>query len=149
MGNEHFCDTTERASKDYFVHIKGDFQKNHRSGWRNPLIPQPCIRGLPCSFTCNTYHGFSCDASREVSPVHEVDRFGRPPNLLTMYPRSIRTYTWVALWKNGGPWRMEQNRSKPVPSISNQAHLKRTPMTVYCKCISVYLLCTFLLLGWK
>ena len=30
---------------------------------------------------------------------------------------------------DGFPCKMEQNPSKPVPSIFNQAHLKRTPMT--------------------
>ena len=41
VGNDHFCDTTERASQRLFSSYKGDSQKYHRSGWINPF-PQPC-----------------------------------------------------------------------------------------------------------
>ena len=34
-------------------------------------------------------------------------------------------------WENRWPWSMESNQPKPVPSISSQNHLKRTPMNTF------------------
>ena len=42
----HFCDTTERASQRLFSSYKGGVPCITEVG-RNPLIPQPCIAGVP------------------------------------------------------------------------------------------------------
>ena len=41
VGNDHFCDTTERASQRLFCSYKGGFPCITEVG-RNPSIPQPC-----------------------------------------------------------------------------------------------------------
>ena len=46
MGNDHFCDTTERASQRLFSSYKGGFPCITEAG-RNPLIPQPCFSVSP------------------------------------------------------------------------------------------------------
>ena len=40
VGNDHFCDTTKRASQRLTPHIQGEIPLCHRSG-NKPLAPQP------------------------------------------------------------------------------------------------------------
>ena len=41
-GNDHFCDTSKKASQRLTPHIKGEIPLYHRSE-KKPLIPQPCF----------------------------------------------------------------------------------------------------------
>ena len=53
MGNDHFCDTKKKVSQrltpNQAPNIKGEIPLYHRSGWINPLIPQPWKQPTGCA----------------------------------------------------------------------------------------------------